>query len=479
MKLWPVVWELTLKDLRLYVRDRTALALGFLLPLGLVTIFGFVMGNVGGSDKMPAIDVAVSDEDGTQTSRALVAALQSSEMLDAHLPPAGKDGAAGSWSRDDVLGFVRDGSQPVAIRIPHGYGAGTAELELLVDPGRTMEKRMVDIALMQAIFQAGGQDAAWSMSRHALVKAGLPSAWADRIGAATGSFRASIEGMFHEADAAGLLGKDDDNSASAAKSDAAKTGSTKSGGSANADSDKPLANGTKSDKDVDISAFMQDLLPVTRTDVAPEGRAKQISYQVSHAVSGMTVMMLMFSLVGFARSLLEERAHGTLRRLLSAPIDPRALLLSKLLTSLIVGMALIVVLFTFAALAFHLDILSRWDTLLVVSIATALACTAFALAIAAWARSDKQADGVATLLILIMAPLGGCWIPLMLLPPVVRTIAHGTLPYWSLTAFQGTFWYGQHWTDAPMLQCIGVLLAIAVVLFWVANRLFRARYLAG
>ena len=53
--------------------------------------------------------------------------------------------------------------------------------------------------------------------------------------------------------------------------------------------------------------------------MVPEGRQEDISYMVSHAVSGMTVMMLMFSLMGFARSLLEERKDGTLRRLLCAP----------------------------------------------------------------------------------------------------------------------------------------------------------------
>jgi ABC-2 type transport system permease protein len=229
----------------------------------------------------------------------------------------------------------------------------------------------------------------------------------------------------------------------------------------------------------DLSTFLQDMLPVTRTEVAPEGRAAEINYQISHAVSGMTVMMLMFSIVSFARSLLEERTGGTLRRLLAAPIDPRALLLSKLLTSMILGMLLVSVLFTFAGLVFDIDMLSRWDTLLVLSLATTLACTAFALAIAAWARSDKQADGISTLLILVMAPIGGCWMPLMFMPPVVRAAARFTLPYWSVVGFQGSFWYGQHWTDPPMLASIGVLVGIGIAGLLFAQRMFRARYLAG
>ena len=228
-----------------------------------------------------------------------------------------------------------------------------------------------------------------------------------------------------------------------------------------------------------MQSVMQDLLPVTRTEVAPEGRQQQISYQVSHAVSGMTVMMLMFSLVGCGRSLLTERDRGTLRRLLAAPIDSRAILLSKFISVFLIGMILIAVLFTFSALVFHLDVLGRLDTLLVLSAATALACTGFAIAIAAWAQTEKQADGISTLLILLMSSIGGCWIPLMLMPKAVQLVAHFTLPYWSLSGFQGAFWYDLHWTNPDMLRFIGVQLAIAVALSALAALLFRRRYRAG
>lgn len=481
MSLWATIATLTRKDLRLFFRDRTAVALGFLLPLALVFIFGFVMGNVGGGDDaLPAIEIAVADRDASPASRALVAALQDSEMLDARLPPPAADGTPGAWSAEDCRGFVRDGDRPVALLIPPGFGEGRAELELFVDPGRTLERRMVDIALMQALFQAQGPDAAWGMSRRALLKAGLPDAWADRITALTGGFRNGIEAMFREAESSGLLHEDEGVDDAVGADDAAGTGAA----SKDATGRAVAADGARPDvaakqKGPDIGAFLQDLLPVTRTEVAPEGRQQQITYMVSHAVSGMTVMMLLFSLVGLSRSLIEERANGTLRRLLAAPIEPRALLLSKLLTNILVGMLLIAALFTFASLAFHLDVLSRWDTLLVLSFATALACTSFALVIACWAKTDKQADGVSTLLILVMAPLGGCWMPLMLLPEPVRIAARFTLPYWSVVGFQGTFWYGLHWTDPAMLLPIGVLLGIAGVLLLVAHRLFRARYLAG
>jgi ABC-type uncharacterized transport system permease subunit len=101
------------------------------------------------------------------------------------------------------------------------------------------------------------------------------------------------------------------------------------------------------------------------------------------------------------------------------------------------------------------------------------------MAIAGWAKTEKQADGVSTLVILLMCSIGGCWIPLMMMPEAVQLVARFTLPYWSLSGFQGTFWYGLHWTHPDMLRFVAVQLAVAVALAALAALLFRRRYRAG
>lgn len=451
--LWSAAWLLARKDLRQFFRDKVGMALGFLLPVALVAVFGFIMGHTGGGGGMPRVELAVVDLERSAESARLVAALGAVESLDVSLPEAGE-----SWSRDDALDRVRDGDEPMALVIPQGYATG-AEPELIFDPGRQIEQQLVAIGLFQALFQVQGADAGWALSRRAMLKAGLPPEWSDRVFALTNGFRHSIEAMFAEA-------KVSEEPRAAVAADAA-VGTT---GESAAPASEP---------GFQMQTVMQDLLPVTRTEVTPEGRQQQLDYQVSHAVSGMTVMMLLFSLVGCGRSLLAERDRGTLRRLLAAPIDARAILLSKFISVFLIGMILIAVLFTFSGLVFGLDVLSRLDTLLVLSIATALACTGFAIAIAAWAQTEKQADGVSTLLILLMSSIGGCWIPLMLMPKAVQLVAHFTLPYWSLSGYQGTFWHGLHWTHPDMLGFIGVQLAVAAALTALAALLFRRRYRAG
>ncbi len=56
MKLVSDAWTLARKDLRVYVRDSAALCLGFLVPMALVTVFGWIMTFAfGGSSAMPAV----------------------------------------------------------------------------------------------------------------------------------------------------------------------------------------------------------------------------------------------------------------------------------------------------------------------------------------------------------------------------------------------------------------------------------------
>jgi ABC-type multidrug transport system permease subunit len=482
---------LTRKDLKLYSRDRTGVALGFLMPLGLVAVFGAMMVRGSGESAMPRVQVAYVDLDGTPASAALLAALQGSDTVRVVLPDEGE-----TWTADDVREWVLDGDEPMALIVPAGFADG-AELRLLQDPDREVERQLVDIALVQAIVEAQGPDAGWAMSRRMLIKAGVPVEWTDRVRGLTDGFRDGIEALFEEAAALGLLGDDDepdggDGSADVVGAAGAAAGEAGAGGTAGADADGEADGDADGDGDgdadaadgqedggLDIGSVLTALLPVQREALRPEGRQARVTYQVSHAVSGMGVMMLMFSLVGFGRSLLEERDRGALRRLLAAPIDSRAILLSKFLGTFLIGLLLLAVLFGFAAVAFGLDLLSRLDTLVVVSLATAAACTSFAMLVAAWARTDKQADGVSTLAILLMASIGGCWMPLMYMPDLVQTLARFTLPFWSLSGYQGTFWYGKHWTAPDMLANLGVLLGIAVALTAAAVALFRRRYLAG
>ena len=444
-------WIMLCKDLRLFLGDRVALLLAVLLPIVLVTVFGTVMSNMaggGGGGGMPAVDLMVLDEDQSDASRAFVTSLQDSDGVDLTTLLLEKDGV--TRTRDDLVAAVYEGDSPFALRLPPGFGEG-ADLELLRDPGRGLSQQLLSISLVRALFEARGEDMIWDIQRRSMTAAGIPDEWMTRVDSFTTPFRNSMESMFDDADQQGLL------------------------------DDEAADEGTGGDDggDFDFAAILDEVLPMQVEDIAPEGRDQEVTYIIAQAVSGMTVMMLMFSLVGYARSLIEERDRGTLRRLLLAPVDRRAVLLSKFLGTYVVGLILTLILFIYASMLFELDVLSRLDTVLVISMATAAATTGFAVLISAICNTDKQADGLSTILILTMSALGGAWFPLMFLPEFLQTIARFTLPFWSIDSYLQTFWYGKHWTDPSILTNLGVLLALSAALGWVASIVYRRRYLAG
>jgi len=316
-------WIMLCKDLRLFLGDRVALLLAVLLPIVLVTVFGTVMSNMaggGGGGGMPAVDLMLLDEDGSDASRAFVESLRESDGVDLTILLLEKDGI--TRTREDLAAYVHDGETPFAVRLPSGFGEG-ADLELLRDPGRDLSQQLLSISLVRALFEARGEDLIWDIQRRSMTAAGIPDEWMQRVDAFTTPFRLAMESLFEDAEQEGLL---DDDETGAAASD---------GGG-----------------DLDFAAILDAVLPMQVADIAPEGRDQNVTYIIAQAVSGMTVMMLMFSLVGYARSLLEERDQGTLRRLLLAPVDRRAVLLSKFLGTYVVGLILKLILFVCASLLF-------------------------------------------------------------------------------------------------------------------------------
>ncbi|MBK8099491.1 MAG: ABC transporter permease [Planctomycetes bacterium] len=231
----------------------------------------------------------------------------------------------------------------------------------------------------------------------------------------------------------------------------------------------------------DVAAMFEGMVPVTHEDVQPPERPKNLGYQLAQSVAGMTVMMLMFGLMACSATLLQERDQGTLRRLLVSRAPRSALLLGKFLFCVLVGVMQLAILFTYGELLFAVGTFRDPVTLVVLSLTWSAAATAFGMLIAVWARTAKQAEGLATVLILVMAALGGCWFPLQIaeLPWYFELATHATLTHWAMSGFQGMFWHQKAWTDPVLLRAIAVQWGFVVVAGGTALAIWRRRVAAG
>ena len=148
--------------------------------------------------------------------------------------------------------------------------------------------------------------------------------------------------------------------------------------------------------------------PIAIQDVSTQ--RKELDATTFYA-AGMAVFFLFFTVQLGVASLLDERRDGTLARMLVAPVRHGAILVGKLLTSVVLGVTSMAVL----AVATHLALGAHWGDPLGVAlliVCGVLAATAVMALIATLARTPDQAQSWGSMAALILGMLGGSFFPI-------------------------------------------------------------------
>jgi len=198
-------------------------------------------------------------------------------------------------------------------------------------------------------------------------------------------------------------------------------------------------------------------------------------FTLIQSVAGTAVMLLLFSVASMGAGLMTERESGTLRKLLLSPIRPDAVLFGKLLAAVIVAIGQLMLMFVFAALAFGLDLAQNIPGLLLMILATAVACASLGTFLASVCRTRKQLDGLSTIIILLMSAIGGSMMPVVFMPPFLQKMAVGTVNFWAIDGFYDIYWRNLGLTD--VLDNAGMLFGIAAVLILISLPFFRRNIL--
>jgi ABC-2 type transport system permease protein len=134
------------------------------------------------------------------------------------------------------------------------------------------------------------------------------------------------------------------------------------------------------------------------------------------------------------RSLLMERATGTLGRLVAAPIRPRTIVWGKLFAIALTGLSSILVVWAVTAAVFG----ARWGAPLGVLLmclgATAAMC-GLGTFLTSFARSPQEAFAASLIVGLVLALLGGNLLPPGALPEFFQVLSLGTPNGWALVGF--------------------------------------------
>jgi ABC-2 type transport system permease protein len=392
-------------------RDRVAQALTFLLPIVFFSIFASVFGGRGG-DTTPRVSVALADEDRSEFSQRVIAALQQEKAL--RLRVDGDNGSAIDRAAAERL--VRNGDVPVAIVIPKGVGesfgqfgfsSSAAAIQMLADPSDPIAPQMVQ-GLLQKVAMTAAPD---------LVMQGGMKQFEKHAGQLTPEQKKAIDEWMP------ML-----------KADA---GSSGPGGG-------PAGSGGM--------GIAVNVVDVMRTD---DRKGSLISFYAA----GIGVMFLLFSSVGGAGgALLEEAESGTLERLLSTNIGMTGVLIGKWLFLSLIGFAQLTVMFLWGRVAFGLPLFSHVPGFVVMTAVTAAAAAALGLVLASLARTRAQLSGFSTILILTMSALGGSMFPRFLMSETMQKMGLVTFNAWALDGYLKVFWRNAAvWELWPQVLVLSVL----------------------
>ncbi len=190
----------------------------------------------------------------------------------------------------------------------------------------------------------------------------------------------------------------------------------------------------------------------------------------NQSAPGMGTLYVMFTVLGGMAVLLRERRQWTLQRLMALPLSRAQILGSKVGVYFTLGMIQYFIVFI-VGVAAGMNGGANPLALLSVMAAFVLCITALTFALAPWITSEGQARGVVLLLSLSLAPLGGAWWPLEIVPGFMQTLGHLSPVAWAMDGFHDLIWFNGGFGD--VLPEIGVLLAAAAVLFIIGIRSFK------
>ena len=189
---------------------------------------------------------------------------------------------------------------------------------------------------------------------------------------------------------------------------------------------------------------------------------------LAYFAPGMALMFLMYTVSYGGRSILAERAQGTLPRLMTSPTRTVQILGGKVLGIFLMGVAQIGILILASSIFFQV----KWgDTpgIIALVLAAVFGATGWGMLITSFSRTPTQVGSIGSAIMLIFGIMGGSFISLDQFPPFMRIISKITPNAWGLDGFTTLALGG---TIKNLVEPISALLIMGLVLFGIAVVLF-------
>lgn len=181
---------------------------------------------------------------------------------------------------------------------------------------------------------------------------------------------------------------------------------------------------------------------ITFKEIVPRVNDKEIiPNSVQHNVPAWTLFAIFFIVIPLSINIVKEKTQGTFVRLRTNPVSNSIVLAGKTITYLIICMIqfymmVAVAIFLFPHLGLpSLNIQGHLFMMSVVALFSGFAAIGFGILLGTIAKTQEQSAPFGATSVIILAAIGGVWVPVFAMSKVMQIIAESSPMNWGLNAF--------------------------------------------
>lgn len=219
----------------------------------------------------------------------------------------------------------------------------------------------------------------------------------------------------------------------------------------------------------EITTEMEEqMLPedVTVEEIADNKTSHGMPSATQHNIPAWTLFAMFFSVISLGGNIVKEKLSGSFTRLKVLPTSYAVALISKQAVYLLVALVQVAVIFSIGIWLFPLFGLPALDIphdvlgLLVISLICGWCAISYALCIGVFAQTQEQANGFGSASVVILAAIGGIFVPSFAMPESFKALLSISPFHWGLQSYYGLFL-----ENLPLVQIILNILPLLVSIF--------------
>lgn len=217
-----------------------------------------------------------------------------------------------------------------------------------------------------------------------------------------------------------------------------------------------------------VAAFNQESYISFKEIVPMFDNKEMVPNSTQHNVPAWTLFAIFFIVVPLSINIVKEKSQGTNVRLRTNPVSYATVIGGKTITYLIICMLqfylmLAVGMYVFPKIGLSpLELDGTFALMSVVALFSGLAAVGFGILLGTVAKTQEQSAPFGATSVVILAAIGGVWVPVFAMPKIMQHIAKISPMNWGLEAFYDVLL--RKYTIIGILPYLGLLLLFFLIM---------------